>query len=90
MALGKKTGGRTKGVLNKKTEARKDELAKIVASGESPLSFMLRKMRDPKVLDDVRADMAKAAAPYVHPRLAALEHSGTLNVTHEDVLDQLE
>ena len=37
---------------------------------------MLQVMRDPLVDVDRRDDMAKAAAPYVHPKLAAIEHTG--------------
>jgi hypothetical protein len=33
---------------------------------------MLRVMRDPKVDDHRRDDMAKAVAPYIHPRLQSM------------------
>ncbi|WP_354504808.1 hypothetical protein [Limibacillus sp. MBR-115] len=36
-----------------------------------------------------RDDMAKAAAPYIHPRLASLDHSGQLSLSHEEALDEL-
>jgi hypothetical protein len=36
---------------------------------------MLRVMRDTKADTHSRDDMAKAAAPYIHPRLASLEQS---------------
>jgi hypothetical protein len=39
-----------------------------------PLQYMLSIMRDPTVDDDRRDEMAKAAAPYLHPKLAAVEH----------------
>jgi hypothetical protein len=51
------------------------ELA-IAASGLTPLAYMLAIMRDEAQPVAVRLDMAKAAAPYVHPRLAAVEQSG--------------
>lgn len=73
MALGQKTGGRQKGSINKATAAR---LAEIVASGETPLDYMLRVMRDPTVEHPRRDEMAKSAAPYSHARLAAMEHTG--------------
>lgn len=53
--------------------------------GISPLEFMLKVMRqdptheDPKVQiarESLQFEAAKAAAPYMHPRLAAVEHSG--------------
>ena len=48
----------------------------MAASGETPLDYMLRVMRDPASDDERRDQMAKAAAPYVHPRLAAIQHTG--------------
>ena len=41
------------------------------ANGELPLDFMLRVMRNEAEPVQVRTDMAKAAAPYIHPRLSA-------------------
>jgi hypothetical protein len=35
-------------------------------------------------------EAAKAAAPYVHPRLAAVELSGGATITHEEAIDQLD
>jgi hypothetical protein len=37
---------------------------------------MIQVMRDPTVEAGRRDEMAKAAAPYVHARLAATEHRG--------------
>jgi hypothetical protein len=73
MAKGKKTGGRQKGTPNKSTMVRERELA---ASGEIPLDYMLRVMRDPEQPPARRDEMAKAAAPYVHPRLQATTLAG--------------
>jgi hypothetical protein len=73
VALGRKTGGRSKGTPNKATA---EKAAAIAASGLSPLDFMLRIMRDEGQEPEVRLDAAKSAAPYVHPRLAAVEHTG--------------
>ena len=68
MALGKKTGGRKKGSRNKTTRA-----AVIAASGLTPLEYMLGVLRDPEIDAHRRDDMAKAAAPYCHARLAQAE-----------------
>jgi hypothetical protein len=66
---GKRPGaGRKVGSLTKKT---RDIAEAAAAAGETPLEYMLRVMRDPTVDDDKRSDMAKAAAPYVHARLAS-------------------
>jgi hypothetical protein len=37
---------------------------------------MLQIMRDPAVDVHLRAEMAKSAAPYIHPRLTVVEHGG--------------
>ena len=73
MAKGYKTGGRKKGVPNKATAKGQEEIA---ASGKTPLEYLLAVMRDEKVELKDRQWAAAAAAPYVHPRLAAVEHSG--------------
>ena len=71
MATGKKTGGRRKGTPNRRTAEMRAEMA---ASGEMPLAYMMRIMRDPSTEPHRRDAMAKAAAPYVHPTLAAVAH----------------
>jgi hypothetical protein len=74
---GKREGaGRKVGSLTKRTQAIVEGAA---ASGETPLEFMLRLMRDTSAPEHLRADMAKSAAPYVHPRLSATELKGTEN-----------
>ena len=73
MAHGFKTGGRKRGSLNKVTSEMK---AAIAASGETPLEYMLRIMRDEAAESTRRDEMAKAAAPYLHPRLSSVEHTG--------------
>ena len=71
MATGKKTGGRRKGTPNRRIAEMRAEMA---ASGEMPLAYMMRIMRDPTTEPHRRDAMAKAAAPYVHPTLAAVAH----------------
>ena len=71
MKGGKRLGaGRKKGVPNRASVARE---AAVAASGLTPLEYMLRTMRDASKPLALRLDMAKAAAPYVHPRLASVE-----------------
>jgi hypothetical protein len=48
--------------------------AEMAASGELPLDFMLRTMRDPGQDFAMRASMARSAAPYCHPQLQAVAH----------------
>lgn len=73
MAIGKKTGGRKLGSNNK---AKKELVAAILASGETPLQYMVRVMRDTGVEHERRDRMAAAAAPYVHAKLQTVEHGG--------------
>ena len=73
MAHGFKTGGRKRGSLNKVTSEMK---AAIAASGETPLEYMLRIMRDEAAESTRRDDMAKAVALYLQPRFSSVEHTG--------------
>lgn len=73
---GKRQGaGRPKGAKSRMTEQA------ILKAGEgmTPLEFMLAVLRDEEKAFDVRMDAAKAAAPYVHARLASVEQT----VTHK-------
>lgn len=70
MAQGTKTGGRQKGTPNKATAAK---AAAIAEAGITPLDFMLQLMRDEVADAAQRLDAAKSAAPYVHPRLQAVD-----------------
>lgn len=76
---GKREGaGRKPGTPNSATAARE---AEIKASGLTPLDFMLEVLRDEQQSMDNRCWAAEKAAPYVHPKLANVEHSGGIDVT---------
>ena len=71
---GKREGaGRPAGAPNVKTA---ETVAAIEASGLTPLDYMLSVLRDENRETAERMDAAKAAAPYVHPKLANVEHKG--------------
>ena len=70
---GERRGGRKKGTPNKATTAASIQ-AEIAVSGEKPLDYMLRVMRDETAEPTRRDAMARASAPYVHPTLAAVAH----------------
>ena len=73
---GKRLGaGRPYGSRNKATEKQRAEIDKIAASGLTPLDYMLSVMRDETAPAERRDYMARAAAPYVHPRLAAIDNT---------------
>jgi hypothetical protein len=77
MARGYKTGGRKKGTPNHLTV---EKAAEIAATGETPLEYMLRVMRDPRVDKERRDRNAAQAAPYVHPKLAQIDANAKLNL----------
>ena len=66
-------GGRKKGSKNKASVAKEHAAKKGANKSLTPLQHMLKLMRDPKQPKEVRMEMAKAAAPYVHPRLRSTE-----------------
>ena len=68
-----KSGGRQKGMPNKATVARNLALRD---SGLLPLDFMISIMRDETKDLAIRMSAANSAAPYVHAKLTAVEHSG--------------
>jgi len=78
MAKGVKTGGGSrKGKPNKATAAK---AAAIAETGVTPLDYLLDVMRNGE--DPLqRMDAAKAAAPYVHPKLASIDHKVDANLT---------
>ena len=79
MAAGRKTGGGSrKGKPNKRTVAKLALADRLRKKGITPLEYMLRVMRSrsKNVTEERRDDMAKAAAPYMHPRLNAIQHTG--------------
>jgi hypothetical protein len=76
---GKRPGaGRPKGAASRANEQVRQEAA---ATGELPLAYMLRIMRDPSQPIGRRDEMAKAAAPFCHSRLSSVEHSGEISRT---------
>ena len=53
-------------------------------------AYMLAVMRDEGETAERRDRMAIAAAPFCHPKLAAMTIDGKLTISHEDALAQLE
>jgi hypothetical protein len=71
----RKGAGRKVGSATAKTRAIADKAA---ASGITPLEVILEAMNSFRDGGDLEkaAGFAKDAAPYMHPRLAAIEHTG--------------
>jgi hypothetical protein len=75
---GKRSGsGRKPGAA---TRANEEARAKAAEGGEMPLDYMLRVMREAETDIERRDDMAKAAAPYCHSKLAQTDVNAQLNV----------
>ena len=90
MANGKKTGGRVKGVPNKK---RAEFVETITRNGITPLDYMLQVLRDENAPADRRDEMAKSAAPYIHSKMPTAivtppPPSGPVSGDDETLLDQ--
>lgn len=65
--------GRKPSALTTKTR----EIAeKAIEGGITPLDYMLQILRDETLDGAARFEAAKAAAPYVHPRLSTIEAHG--------------
>jgi hypothetical protein len=62
--------GRPKGAATRRTREIADA---ALEEGLTPLEYLLNVMRNPGLDEARRIDAAKAAAPYVHPRLATVE-----------------
>jgi len=58
------------------TKLNQDARQQALEGGISPLDYMLKILRDEALPQDVRMDAAKASAPYVHAKLASVEHAG--------------
>ena len=79
--------GRPKGSRNKASVAREAEIAE---SGKTPLEFLLDIMRDESADMEMRMSAAKAAAPFVHPRLANQTLVADIDVTNSEPMSDFE
>jgi hypothetical protein len=63
--------------------ARTREIAdKVASEGITPLDYMLKILRNEQETPANRMWAAEKAAPYVHAKLAAVEHSGEVGHKH--------
>jgi hypothetical protein len=86
---GKRAGaGRKKGGTSAQSRARREETLRLInEEGVTPLQVMLEAMRQQYEAGKLvaAAEIAKFAAPYVHPRLSALTHNNKVGVQLEIV-----
>lgn len=81
--------GRKRGIPNRFAKAN---IEKAEKTGILPVDYMLAVMRNSKAGNDRRDAMARAAAPYLHPRLATVEHKAEgfdLSKLTDEELEQL-
>jgi hypothetical protein len=89
---GKAPGGKRKGAgrpIGARNKVTAEQLQSARDGGMLPLEYMLTIMRDSKAPTERRDDMAKSAAPYLHPRLASMQATVNVQMTHEQALKDL-
>ncbi len=75
MAKGVKTGGRTKGVINKITKSQKERIEKVLSILDKSLE------KDLKLVGPIeRVKLWSTLQEFVRPKLARTELTGELNV----------
>ena len=88
---GKRPGaGRKKGNSTRERVARAPAIKKLTDGKTTPLDYLVQVMRGDVTYDEQKFKAAVAAAPYMHPRLQAIEHSGEIVSKHEQAVDELE
>lgn len=85
----KKRGrGRPKGSLNKLSKANIELVSKD--GGLTPLEYLTRVYQNESEETKTRVDAAKSAAPYVHPKLNAVQVEGDVALmSHEEWIKKL-
>lgn len=94
--------GRPKGSLNKVSKKRKEVAEQELAKGATALEIMAATMRhlweqatdeSGKIIDEEKAkeacQLADRCAPYMHPRLAAIDGTADIWKSHEAALEEL-
>lgn len=98
----RKGAGRPKGVPNKITKKRKEVAEQELSKGATALEIMAATMRhlwgqavddEGKIVDEDKAkeacQLADRCAPYMHPRLAAIDGTADIWKSHEAALEEL-
>lgn len=84
---GKRPGsGRPPGARNKRSI---EQEAQIRESGKTPLEYLVSIYQDEEQPERMRLEAARSAAPYVHPKLSAVDMDlGRDNRTVEEMSDE--
>lgn len=67
-----------------------DQVASLGQTHEEQFKALLAKVKQAAGLRVMANECARDAAPYMHPKLSAVQHSGAITLTHEDALEQLD
>ena len=88
----KKQRGRPKGSASQSTQRKRaiaerveQDLAKKKAT---PLEIMARVMNGDTSVTEMQFEAAKAAAPYIHPKLSAVQMNATVRKSFADMSDE--
>ncbi|TXN40069.1 hypothetical protein FV233_27210 [Methylobacterium sp. WL7] len=73
--------GRKPGIAAQKTKEARERMA---SEGITPLDYMAGLLNGTVEYDEIKFEAAKAAAPYVHPRLSAVEAKVAMTVEDLD------
>lgn len=76
--------GRKRGVPAKKTQELQ---RRVAAEGITPLEYMLQVLRSSKSNNLEKMDAAKAAAPYIHARLNAVDMTAKVQQDERTITD---
>jgi len=101
MARGGKreNAGRKPGVKSTKHVERMKKVEQVMAAVEASVpgafagdahAFLIAVYKNPDMTLKDRIACAVAAAPFEKPKLAAVEHSGEMKMSHEQAIDELE
>lgn len=78
--------GRPKGAVNKRSQ---EIIAEALKEGITPLQYMLEILRDTTQDPTRRDEMAKSAAPFIHPKLSSVDATVEMK-NQEKALKELE
>jgi hypothetical protein len=86
MAKGQKTGGRKRGSSNKVNSAVKDILLDIAERNQGNIESWILAIDNPKDRVTAMLDLLE----FVRPKMARIEHTGSVTLSHELALADLE
>jgi hypothetical protein len=75
----RRNSGRPKGTFKRWKPKMENFILEGAHKGELPLDFMLRVMQNPACPMFLQLELAKICAPYKHPKLQSVQHSGDPN-----------